>query len=134
VGWPEIVGQVALVYHSLPEADRKKCTIWTGFYWDTGAIDLLGKQYGLPDAISNCLSYQIWGADQFKSGKAPEVAIMLDDLTGFPAFSYFGDLTLAKTFTENKYSVYREGYLTIYICREPTANFQEAWKKHVNYY
>jgi hypothetical protein len=134
VGWPEVVEQVSLVYHSLPEADRKNCTIWTGFYWDAGAMDLLGMQYGLPDAISNCLSYQIWGEEQFKSGKAPEVAIMLNDLTEFPAYSYFEQVNPARTFQTSRYSVYRGSYLTIYICRKPRANFLKTWKKHMYYY
>ncbi|HBE80654.1 MAG TPA: hypothetical protein DDW65_23140 [Firmicutes bacterium] len=134
VGWPEIVEQVSSVYHSLPEVDRKNCMIWAGFYWDAGAINLLGKQYGLPEATSNCLSYQIWGEDQFKSGKAPAVAIMVDDFTPFPAYSYFEEVNPAKSFNANKYSVYRGGCLSIYICRKPKANFQKIWKKQVYYY
>ena len=94
-----MVKEVATVYHSLPEADRKKCLIWTGFYWDAGAIDLLGKKYGLPDAISNCQSYQIWGVDQLRSGKAPEVAIMLRSAPEFPAYGYFEEVTPVKSFT-----------------------------------
>jgi hypothetical protein len=134
MGWPEIVKDIATVYHSLSEADRKNCKIWTGFYWDAGAINLLGKKYDLPEATSNCLSYQIWGEEQFKSGKTPEVAIMLDDFTPFPAYSYFKEVNPAKSFNANKYSVYRGGCLTIYICRKPKATFGEAWKKHVYYY
>jgi hypothetical protein len=56
--------------------------ICTGFYWDAGAIDFLGKKYGLPDANSNNSTYQIWGTDQFSSGKAPEVAIMINTSPG----------------------------------------------------
>lgn len=134
VGWPEIVKEVATVYHGLPAADRKKCAIWTGFYWEAGAIDLLGKEYGLPDALSNCQSYQIWGSEQLRSGKAPEVAIMLRSAPDFPAFVYFKEVTPVRSFNANKYSVYTYGALQIYICRKPKADFQAAWKEKASYF
>jgi hypothetical protein len=135
VGWPELVEEVASVYNSLPEVDRKKCMIWTGFYWDAGAIDFFGRKYGLPAANSNNSTYQIWGTDQFNSGEVPEVAIMINTSPGFfPAYNYFGDVTLVKSFTISKYSVYKDSYLQIYICRSPVSNFLEAWKNNMYFF
>jgi hypothetical protein len=130
MGWPEIVKEVAAVYHNLPEADQKKCVIWAGWYWDAAAIDLYGKKYGLPNAISNSLSYQVWGSGPLSSGKGPEVAIMLDtDPRQFPASLYFDEVVPAKLFICNEYSVYVFAHsLQIYICRKPKANFQEVWE------
>ena len=44
----EVVG----VYETLPEVDRKECVIFAGSYHTAGAIDFLGKKYGLPPARS----------------------------------------------------------------------------------
>ncbi|HEX3044876.1 MAG TPA: glycosyltransferase family 39 protein [Bacillota bacterium] len=134
LGWPEMVKEVATVYDSLSEDERKKCMIWAGFYWDTGAIDLLGNKYGLPAALSNCQSYQIWGIDHLSSGKVPEVAIMLQTAPNFPAWNYFEEVTPVKSFTVNKDSVYPNFYLTLYICRKPKPDFLEAWKKYEYYF
>jgi hypothetical protein len=133
-GWTEMAKEVAAVYHSLPEAERKKCTIWAGFYWDAGAIDLLGKKYGLPDAISNCQSYHIWGVDRLNSGQVPEVAIMLSTAPGFPAHDYYNEVASIKVFKTSNYSVYSGKYLQIYICRKSKVNFIEAWEEHKFYW
>ncbi|KNY24766.1 ArnT family glycosyltransferase [Pseudobacteroides cellulosolvens] len=134
LGWPEMVKEVAEVYHSLPEADRKKCAVWGGYYWDAGAIDLLGKKYDLPYAISNCQSYQIWGSEQLNSGNAPEVAIMLRTAPDFPAYDYFDEVTLVKSFNISIYSVYSSTNLQVYICRKPKSNYKDSWKKHYLYF
>lgn len=134
LGWPEMAKEVAEVYHSLPEADRKKCAVWAGYYWDAGAIDLLGKKYGLPDAISNCQSYQIWGLEQLNSGNAPEVAIMLRTAPDFPAYDFFDEVTMVKSFNISKYSVYSSNNLQVYICRKPKANYKDSWKEHYLYF
>ncbi|HEX3048201.1 MAG TPA: hypothetical protein VHY08_25840, partial [Bacillota bacterium] len=133
LGWPEMVKEVATVYDSLSEDERKKCMIWAGFYWDAGAIDLLGKKYGLPAALSNCQSYQIWGIDHLSS-EVPEVAIMLQTAPNFPAWNYFEEVTPVKSFTVNKDSVYPNFYLTLYICRKPKPDFLEAWKRYEYYF
>jgi len=55
--WEEFVAEVARVYETLPEEDRKECVIFAGSYHTAGAIDFLGKQYGLPPARSTQNNY-----------------------------------------------------------------------------
>jgi hypothetical protein len=60
-GWENLVEEVARVYQSLPPEDRAKCGIFCMDYHQAGAIDFLGKKYGLPDASSGHNSYYLWG-------------------------------------------------------------------------
>ena len=60
-GWENLVREVARVYQSLPPEDRVKCGIFGMDYHQAGAIDFLGKKYGLPDASSGHNNYYLWG-------------------------------------------------------------------------
>jgi len=60
-GWENLVREVARVYQSLPPEDRAKCGIFGMDYHQAGAIDFLGKKYGLPDASSGHNNYWLWG-------------------------------------------------------------------------
>ncbi|HEX3045346.1 MAG TPA: glycosyltransferase family 39 protein [Bacillota bacterium] len=130
-GWPELVEKVAEVYHSLPEADRKKCVIWADSYGHAGAIDLLGKKYGLPDAISNHYSYQFWGPDPSHSGVDPEVVIKVG---GTVMEGSFAEKTVAAFVIGNPYAASWNRYQSIYLCRKPTFSLKEVWPKLANFY
>jgi hypothetical protein len=60
-GWEEMAAKTAEVYYSLPPGDRERAAIFGDNYGDAGAIDLFGKKYGLPKAISGHQSYYVWG-------------------------------------------------------------------------
>ena len=60
-GWENLVGEVARVYQSLPAEDRAKCGIFCMDYHQAGAVDFLGKRYGLPAASSGHNNYWLWG-------------------------------------------------------------------------
>ena len=65
-GWPELVAEVARIYHALPPDERARCAIFAGNYGEAGAIDLFGPQYGLPPAISGHQTYFLWGPHGFR--------------------------------------------------------------------
>jgi 4-amino-4-deoxy-L-arabinose transferase-like glycosyltransferase len=72
-GWKEKARDVASVYQTLDEDDKKKCAIFSTNYGRCGAIDFFGEQYGLPKSIGNHNSYWIWGPRQYTG----EVVIIL---------------------------------------------------------
>lgn len=72
-GWPELVGQVAQVYNSLPPEQRSGTGILTGNYGEAGAIDFFGPRHGLPAAISAHQTYFYWGTH----GTTPQNLITL---------------------------------------------------------
>jgi hypothetical protein len=132
-GWPEMVRKIADVYHGLPEADQKKCVIWTSTYAEAGAIDLLGKNYGLPGAISNQLAYQIWGPGQGDQ----KVVIVFGTSTGFSKnglFMIFEEVTQVATIDGNRYGPFWERFLPVYVCRKPRTSLKEVWPRFEFYY
>jgi len=60
-GWHGLVAEVARIYRSLSPADQAKAGIFCNNYGEAGAIDLFGKKYGLPPAISGHQNYFYWG-------------------------------------------------------------------------
>lgn len=61
MGWRELAGQVAAVYQALPPADRARTAIVASNYGEAAAIDIYGRRYGLPPAISGDNQYWLWG-------------------------------------------------------------------------
>lgn len=72
VGWPDFVQTVATIYDGLPPEEQEHVAILTLSYGEAGAIDVLGGEYGLPNAVSGHNSYSFWGA----RGRESDVAIV----------------------------------------------------------
>ncbi len=130
-GWPELVEKVAEVYHRLSEAEREHCVIWTEFYWQAGAIDLLGKEYGLPNAISTHLSYYFWGPDPKRRGVDPEIVIFLG--TSYIPRTAFDEMIPADFLMGNPLGTRLAKYLPVYVCRKPKRPLKEVWPYLKNY-
>jgi len=61
IGWPQLTGQVAHVYHALPPGERADASIFTANYAEAGAISLYGPRLGLPTPLSGNNNYFLWG-------------------------------------------------------------------------
>jgi hypothetical protein len=60
-GWPERVAAVADVWERLPADERPHTVIFAVNYGVAGAVDFLGRRYGLPHATSLSETYWLWG-------------------------------------------------------------------------
>ena len=60
-GWEELVADVARIYRSLPEAERRRTGIFASNYGEAGALNLFGPAYGLPSAICAHQNHYFWG-------------------------------------------------------------------------
>ncbi len=61
IGWPAYVRQIAAVYWSLPVVQRSKTIVVGSNYGEAGAVDHLGRPYGLPAAYGVHNAYWYWG-------------------------------------------------------------------------
>ncbi len=109
-GWEEIVAKVNEAYLKLSPAERATCAIFAQDYGQAGAIDFLGRRYGLPPSLSGHQTYYLWGP----RGYSGNCMIVLDDSrekleSMFEHVEYFG------TSADNQYALERE--LPVYICR-----------------
>jgi 4-amino-4-deoxy-L-arabinose transferase-like glycosyltransferase len=120
-GWPEQVQAIARAYHSLPPQDQSRAALLAYNYGEAGAIDYLGKHYGLPKAISGHNQYGYWGP----RGATGDVVIAI----GFPKSRLdqsFVDVQPFETISP-PYAIPEESNLTIYICRQPRQNLSASW-------
>jgi hypothetical protein len=113
-GWSEIVSEAAVAWNRLPAEDRKDgaCGIFAQDYGAAGAIDFLGRQYGLPPAISGHQTFWLWGP----RGYTGQCLIVLGDNRArleqlFNHVEYVGDSP------DNPYAL--EKGLAVWICHGP---------------
>src|ERR1700704_440462 len=74
-GWQEIVAETAQAWNRVPSEERKDCGIFAQDYGQAGAIDFLGRRYGLPPALSGHQTWFLWGP----RGYSGNCMIVLDD-------------------------------------------------------
>lgn len=61
VGWQTLIDQVGEAYLVIPGELREETVVFTGSYGEAGAIDVLGRDAGLPRAASGHNNYWLWG-------------------------------------------------------------------------
>jgi len=60
-GYPQMVEGFAARYNALPPEARAHTAIFCGNYSEASAVNILGRKYGLPTAISGHQTYFYWG-------------------------------------------------------------------------
>ena len=60
-GWQEIVDETAVAWNRLTPEEQKDCGIFAQDYGQAGAIDFLGRRYGLPASLSGHQTWFLWG-------------------------------------------------------------------------
>jgi hypothetical protein len=99
-GWPEMVAEVAKVYHSLPEQEQRKAAIYADNYGEAGAIDFFGPRYGLPKAICTHQNYFLWGPRDYTG----EIVILVGSARLEEARSHFESVVPVATL-DNPYGM-----------------------------
>lgn len=61
LGWPELTGEVARIYRSIPPDERAHTGIFCNNYGEAGAIETFGPAYGLPRPMSGTNSFWLRG-------------------------------------------------------------------------
>ena len=127
-GWQELAEKVGRIYNALPPQERAITGVFGQNYGDAGAIDILGRKYGLPHAISGHQNYWIWGPRGY-TGK--EMIIItdtpLDVMNDFYASCEIADRM------NNPYSMPYE-HRPIYLCHGRKAPYQADWKEFKLYH
>lgn len=126
-GWPEMVAEVARVYHALPPEERAVAGIYASNYGEAGAIDLFGPRHGLPKAVSPHQNYFLWGPRDVTG----EVLILLQSKR-VDAERHCRSIEEATTLN-HPYAMAEEHY-TILVCRGLKRPLRELWPdlKHWN--
>ena len=111
-GWEEIVAETAVAWNRLSAEERKDeaCGIFAQDYGQAGAIDFLGRRYGLPRSLSGHQTWFLWGS----RGYSGNCMIVLDDSRErleqlWDHVDYIGQSA------DNPYAL--EKQIDVYICR-----------------
>ncbi len=120
-----MVAQIARIYNHLSPEDQADCVIGASNYGEAGAIDFLGKQYGLPNAISSHNNYWYWGP-----GNKPGKVLLVIGGSKEDYYRLYEDVQQVATFT-NPYA--QESGKPIFLCRKPKRTLQEVWPNLHNF-
>ncbi len=109
-GWEEMVATVNQAYSRLSPEERPGCGIFAQNYGQAGAIDFLGRRYGLPPALSGHQTYFLWGP----RGYSGNCLIVLDDKPEVLE-RLFEHVEYAGQSADNPYALERK--IPVFICR-----------------
>jgi hypothetical protein len=126
-GWPEMVEQVARVYHSLPPNEQQKTAIYANNYGEAGAIDFFGPRYGLPKAICAHQNYFLWGPREYSG----EIMILVGSANIEEARPHFASVEPVATLS-NSYAMPHENH-PILLARGLKADLREIWPSLKNW-
>ncbi|HEY7214881.1 MAG TPA: glycosyltransferase family 39 protein [Thermoanaerobaculia bacterium] len=126
-GWPEMVAEVARVYRTLTPEERARATVFGQNYGEAGAVDALGRAYGLPPAISGHNNYFFWGPPE--EGKNVIVIIGGDEADNRGACV---DLQKAGEIRCGHCMPYEDRQI-VYVCRGLKMPVRELWPRVKHY-
>lgn len=127
IGWDELVQSVAQIRDSLPVDDQANLGISTGNYGEYGAIDILGRAYGLPYPIGTTNSEWLRGYPT-----TPPATLIVLGLSAQEANATFTACRLAGH-NGNSQGVRNEesrDHPDIFLCGPPRKPWAELWKEH----
>ena len=120
-GWQEIVDEVNVAWQKIPQAERADCGIFAQDYGQAGAIDFLGRRYGLPPTLSGHQTYFLWGP----RGYSGNCLIVLDDRRS-RLEELFSQVELVGTSVDNPYALERQ--IPVFVCRgRKFSSLSEIW-------
>jgi 4-amino-4-deoxy-L-arabinose transferase-like glycosyltransferase len=130
IGWPELAATVAQVRDSLPAADRAGVGVMAADEGEAGAVNLFGRAYGLPRAISGMNSNWLRGY-----GDPPPQTVIAVGFKPSELSPIFASCQAAAQLW-NPYGVVNDTFRNrdqVYVCRNIRFPWPEFWK-HFQYY
>jgi hypothetical protein len=120
LGWEELTDITYKAYQMI--GDKKESFIYCENYGQAGAITIIGKRYGLPEAVSFNESFRYWIPEKFD----PDITsfIYINDELGEDIQRLFGKITLIGKISNPDA---REYGTAVYLCENPVISFNQFW-------
>ena len=125
VGWPEVAGQVAKAWDSLPADERPGAAILAAGSGEIGSIDLYGPAYGLPKVISGFDSYWAYGYGNPPPQTLVVVGFDSDLLKNFQSCRFIASITTPFN-VQNEETI---NHRAIYVCHNLLMPWPELWSQ-----
>ena len=130
IGWNELVRTVAQIRDSLPPDQQAHLGITTGNYGEYGAIDVLGRAYGLPEPIGTTNSEWLRGYPTPQPTTLIVVGLSERDANSiFTGCRWAGHNTNSEG-VQNEESQYHPD---LFLCGPPRLPWPELWKEHQDF-
>jgi Dolichyl-phosphate-mannose-protein mannosyltransferase len=127
IGWPQLTRAIAAQDAALARAGQPPAAIFTGYYAEAGALDVLGSADHLPPVLSGHNAYWMWGP-----GQASDRTVLVVDALG-QLRPYFASCRLLTTY-HAPYHVQNDWTdIQIGICTGPVAGWRTLWP-HLKHY
>jgi hypothetical protein len=120
LGWEELVALTNKAYRLID--DKKASFIYGENYGHAGAVTVIGKKYGLPEAICFHESFRYWYPKEFK----PDITsiVYINNEPGEDVKALFKKITLIGRISDPDAREYGTG---VYLCQEPVSSFNNFW-------
>lgn len=124
LGWEELTAITDKAWKMIP--DKNAAFIYCENYGQAGAITVIGKKYGLPEAVCFSESFMYWIPRHFD----PDITsfIYINDELGDDVRQGFGKITKIGSISNPDA---REFGTTVYLCEEPTGSFNKFWTERI---
>ena len=127
IGWPQLTRAVAAQDAALVRAGQPSTAIFTGYYAEAAALDVLGAAYPLPPVLSGHNTYWMWGPGQ----ASDRTVLVVDALSQLRP--YFASCRLLTTY-HAPYQVQNNWTgIQIGVCTGPVAGWRTLWP-HLKHY
>jgi hypothetical protein len=122
MGWYEIADLAKIAYEEAP--DKSLTAIFGENYGIAGAVSLIGKKHGLPEALSFSDTYEYWVPERFD----PEIQtlVYINDELGSDVEELFADIKLIGQVDD---PLSRQYGVQVYLCNEPRRSFNAFWQE-----
>jgi hypothetical protein len=127
IGFPQLARAVAAQDMALVRAGEPPTSIFTGYYAESAALDVLGSGYHLPPVLSGHNAYWTWGP-----GSASDRTVLVVDALGMVK-PYFAHCRLLTTY-QAPYRIRNDWTdIGIGVCTGPAGGWATLWP-HLKHY
>jgi hypothetical protein len=120
LGWEELAKIADKAWQMIP--DKSASFIYCENYGQAGAITIIGKKYGLPEAVCFSESFRYWIPEKFD----PDITSMvyINDEMGDDVRQLFGKIAKIGSISNTDA---RELGTTVWLCEDPVDSFNKFW-------
>jgi Dolichyl-phosphate-mannose-protein mannosyltransferase len=127
IGWSQLTHAVAVQDAALVRAGQRPTSVFTGYYAEAGALDVLGSADHLPPVLSGHNAYWMWGP-----GRASDRTVLVVDALG-RLRPYFASCRLLTTYYPPDHVQNDWTDIQIGVCTGPVASWPTLWP-HLKHY
>ena len=122
IGWEELTALADSAYSMIE--DKNAAIIYGENYGHAGAITIIGRKHGLPEAVSFHESFRYWFPHEFPV--EIKSLIYINHELGADVAQLFADIRLVGKISDPDA---REYGASVYLCEEPVTSFNDFWRE-----